>query len=221
MKILRQSLRNRLVHWGIALSCFALIGTGILQMPVAKRYGLTLISPWTGDYFLTLTLHYIFAAIFTGLCFFHLAIHYLEGDFDIVPKKGDFRKSLLIIKALLTGQPEPPSEKYLPEQRIAWGAFVVAFSLVIITGLLKTWKNLVGIDLPDPCLFWLAQLHNLGMVLSILLFIGHMLAFIFKSNRQLIPAILNGKVDAQYVLHRHSLWTDGVKKAKEAIENRL
>lgn len=34
-KVFRQSLRNRLVHWGIAFSCFGLIVTGILQMPVA------------------------------------------------------------------------------------------------------------------------------------------------------------------------------------------
>lgn len=40
MRVQRQSLRNRIVHWSIALSCFALIFTGILQMPVAKRYGL-------------------------------------------------------------------------------------------------------------------------------------------------------------------------------------
>ena len=58
MTVLRQSLRNRVVHWGIALSCFGLIATGILQMPVAKRYGLTVLAPATGDYFLTLVWHY-------------------------------------------------------------------------------------------------------------------------------------------------------------------
>ena len=46
MKIIRQPLTNRVVHWGIALSCFGLIFSGILQMPVAKRYGLTSLGEW-------------------------------------------------------------------------------------------------------------------------------------------------------------------------------
>lgn len=215
MQILRQSLRNRLIHWGVALSCFGLIATGMLQMPIAKRYGLIALNPAMADYFATLTWHYIFGIVFCFFCIFHLVIHTLEGNFDIVPKKGDLKKSWKIIKALLTGQDEPPSEKYLPEQRLAWAAFVATFSIVIITGLLKTVKNLAGLDLPDPWLFWLAQFHNLGMVLTIFLFIGHMAAFIFKANRQLIPAIFTGKVDAHYVMHRHSLWTDGVNAARK------
>ena len=206
MKVFRQSLRNRLVHWGIALSCFGLIVTGILQMPVAKRYGITAIFPSTADFFVTLPWHYAFAVIFTFLCVFHIAVHAMEGSFDIVPKKGDFTKSIQIIKALLTGQEEPPSEKYLPEQRLAWAAFVAVFALVIVTGLQKKKKNLPGIEFADPAVFWLAQLHNLGMVLTIILFFGHMAAFIFKANRFLIPAMFSGYVDAQYAKHRHSLW---------------
>ena len=206
MKVLRQTRRNRLVHWGIALSCFGLIVTGILQMPVAKRYGLTALFPSTADFFVTLPWHYLFAVIFTFLCVFHIAVHAMEGSFDIVPKKGDVSKSIQIIKALLTGQDEPPSEKYLPEQRLAWASFVAVFALVIVTGLLKTLKNLSGIELPDPMLFWLAQLHNLGMILTILLFVGHMAAFIFRANRFLIPAMFSGYVDADYARHRHSLW---------------
>lgn len=208
-KVFRQSLRNRLVHWGVAFSCFGLIITGILQMPVAKRYGVTSLFPSTGDFFATLPWHYAFAVVFTFLCIFHLAVHALEGDFDIVPKKGDLGKSVEIVKALISGQPEPPSEKYLPEQRLAWAAFVSVFALVIVTGLLKSLKNLAGVDFPDPVLFWLAQLHNLAMVLTILLFIGHMAAFLFKANRFLLPAMFSGHVDADYARHRHSLWKTG------------
>lgn len=206
MKVYRQSLRNRLVHWGIAFSCFGLILTGILQMPVAKRYGLTQLFPSTADFFTTLPWHYGFAFVFTFLCVFHLAIHSFEGDFDIVPQKGDFSRSIAIIKALITGTEEPPSAKYLPEQRLAWAGFVIVFALLIITGWLKTLKNLSGFDFEDPIVFWLAQLHNLGMVLTILLFFGHMAAFIFKANRSLLPAMFSGYVDAEYVKHRHPLW---------------
>ncbi len=208
MKVYRQTLRNRLVHWGIAFSCFGLIVTGILQMPVAKRYGVTAVFPSTADFFTTLSWHYAFAIIFTFLCVFHLAVNAFEGSYDIVPQKGDFSKSIQIVKALLTGQDEPASEKYLPEQRLAWAGFVLTFALLIVTGLLKTLKNFAGIEFPDPMLFWLAQLHNLGMVLTVLLFLGHMAAFLFKANRFLLPAMFSGYVDADYARRRHSLWFD-------------
>lgn len=208
MKVYRQTLRNRLVHWGIAFSCFGLIVTGFFQMPVAKRYGVTAVFPSTADFFTTLPWHYAFAIIFTFLCIFHLAVNAFEGTYDIVPQKGDFSKSIQIVKALLTGQDEPASEKYLPEQRLAWAGFVLTFALLIVTGLLKTLKNFAGIEFPDPMLFWLAQLHNLGMVLTILLFLGHMAAFLFKANRFLLPAMFSGYVDADYARRRHSLWFD-------------
>lgn len=204
--VARQTLRNRIVHWGIALSCFGLIFTGILQMPVAKRYGMDALGSWTTQYFATLPLHYAFGIVFTVLCIFHLAVHALEGDFDIVPKKGDVGRSIAVIKAMLAGGEEPPSEKYLPEQRLAWAGFAAVFALVIATGWLKTLKNLAGWDLPDPALFWLAQLHNLGMALTIVLFIGHMAAFAFKPNRALLPAMTRGTVDADYAARRHPLW---------------
>ena len=67
-------------------------------------------------------------------------------------------------------------------------------------------------DFPDPALFWLAQLHNLGMALTIVLFCGHMAAFLFKPNRFLLPAMFSGYVDAEYAKHRHSLWRPQEKK---------
>lgn len=155
MRVYRQSVRNRFVHWGIAFSCFGLMVTGILQMPVAKRYGLTQVFPSTADFFTTLPWHYAFAILFTFLCVFHLVVHALEGDFDIVPQKGDFSKSVAIIKALLTGGQEPPSGKYLPEQRLAWAAFAAVFALLIITGLLKTLKISLELTFPIRCSFGL------------------------------------------------------------------
>ena len=88
-RVLRQSLRNRIVHWTIAASCLFLIATGIMQMPVAKRYGLdVLLGAWAADYDFTLLLHVAVGALFTGVCVFHLAIHAMEGDYDIVPKRA-------------------------------------------------------------------------------------------------------------------------------------
>ena len=114
---------------------------------------------------------------------------------------------MLIFKAILSGKKEPPSAKYLPEQRLAWAAFAVTFLILIITGLLKTYKNLPGVQLDDPWTFYIAQFHNLGFVLCIFLFLGHMAAFMIKANRSLLPAMFSGKVDRSYALERHSLWS--------------
>ena len=59
--ILRQSLQNRIVHWGIALSTFSLILSGIFQMPIAKRYMINELPllAWSGDYHISLIVHYV------------------------------------------------------------------------------------------------------------------------------------------------------------------
>ena len=90
---------------------------------------------------------------------------------------------------------------------MAWAAFAVTFLILIVTGLLKTYKNLPGVQLDDPWTFYIAQFHNLGFVLCILLFVGHMAAFVIKANRNLLPAMFSGKVDREYALERHSLWS--------------
>ena len=59
MKVQRQTLQNRIVHWGIAFSIFGLIVTGLFEMPIAKRYFINELPlmAWAGDYWLNLTLH--------------------------------------------------------------------------------------------------------------------------------------------------------------------
>ena len=71
-----------------------------------------------GNYFTTLSMHYFFGLIFVFFCCFHVFYHALNKEFDIVPKKGDVKGSILIFKAILSGEKEPPSAKYLPEQRL-------------------------------------------------------------------------------------------------------
>lgn len=219
-KIVRQSLINRSIHWGVAINVFILILTGIFQLPVAKRYGINeiFLMYWSGNYSLNLTLHYIASFFLITFVFFHIIFHILRKEFDIFPKKGDLKQSFLIIKSMLFGSKEPPSAKYLAEQRIAYFAIGGILLLLIITGLLKSFKNLAGFNLNNEMYFYMATLHNIGLFLIILAIFGHLSAFIFKENRKLLNAMFSGKVDAKYILKRHSLWDSGVKNAQEVLK---
>lgn len=219
IKIQRQTLQNRIVHWGIAISTFSLIITGLFQLPIAKRYMINELPlmAWSGDYHISLVAHYIGAVGLVVFVVFHLYFHIARREFYIFPKKGDLKKSAQIIKAMLFGGAEPPSEKYLPEQRLAYAFIGFVLLLLIITGLIKTFKNLAGFNLSDSVYFWVAQLHNFGFALIIFGIIGHLSAFIFKANRPLLSAMFSGKVDAHYVLHRHSLSKEDCEMAKNAL----
>lgn len=219
-KIQRQSLQNRIVHWGIALSTFSLIITGLFQLPIAKRYMINELPfmAWSGDYHASLVAHYVAAVFFVFFIIFHLYFHIARREFDIFPKKGDFKKSVLIIKAMFFKGVEPPSEKYLPEQRLAYAFIGFVLLLLLITGLIKSFKNLAGFNLSQDAYFWVAQLHNLGFVLIIFGIIAHLAAFVIKANRPLLSAMFSGKVDAHYILHRHSLDEKSCKEAKKALE---
>src|SRR5690625_5192303 len=102
-KIYRQPLPNRFVHWGIAISIFMLIITGLGQMPLYGRY--LLVQPtgtkWLTSYEITLWVHYIFAAVLMFFIMYHLVFHFLMKEFNLVPKKGDVKESIILIKAML------------------------------------------------------------------------------------------------------------------------
>ncbi|HHY26698.1 MAG TPA: cytochrome b/b6 domain-containing protein [Desulfitobacterium dehalogenans] len=206
--ILRQSLINRFVHWTTALAIFLLILTGFGQMPLYNRYNVTKLpgAEWLGDYFTTVNLHYLAAVLLIFVVFFHIVNAFIRKEFDIFPRRGDIKESYLIIKAMFTKGQEPPSHKYLAEQRLAY--FFIGFNvlLLIITGLIKMYKNVPGVDLPHSFLFWNTMLHNIGTVLLILGIIGHLAAFIFKENRALLPGMFTGYIDRGYAKHRHVLW---------------
>lgn len=220
IKIQRQSLQNRAVHWGIALSTFLLIITGLFQLPISKRYMINELPlmAWSGDYHISLVAHYVGAVVFCAFIAFHLYFHIARREFDIFPKRGDLKKSAQVIKAMLTNGKEPPSEKYLPEQRLAYAFIGFTLLLLLVTGLIKTFKNLAGFNLSENAYFWVAQLHNLGFVLIIFGIIGHLAAFIFKANRPLLSSMFSGKVSAKYILHRHTLSKDECERAEKAIK---
>jgi len=206
-KILRQSIANRFVHWTTALSVLLLIITGFGQLPLYTRYNVTKLpgAVWLGDYFITINLHYLGAFGLLFAASFHIVYAFARREFDIFPRKGDMKESYQIIKAMLTKCKEPASDKYLAEQRVAYLFIGLSLLLLIVTGLIKTLKNIPGVDLHYSLLYWNTALHNLGTVLIVLGVIGHLAAFLLKENRPLLPGMFTGSINREYVKHRHSL----------------
>lgn len=213
-KILRQPLSNRIVHWGTAISIFMLIITGLGQMPIYGRY--MLVQPfgtkWLTSYEITLWVHYVFAALLMFFVSYHIIYHFIKKEFDIIPRKGDIKGSYLIFKAMLLKKKEPPSDKYLPEQRLAYAFFAFSIGLVIVTGMIKVIKNIMGVQASNGILLWGALLHNVAMVLIIIGIVLHLAAFIVKENRKMLPGMFTGYVDYDYVKERHSIWYEKIMK---------
>lgn len=213
-KVYRQSRSNRLVHWLTAASIFSLIITGFGQMPVYKRYNVVKIpgAEWLGDYSITLILHYIGAIVLIFIVIYHIFFHLLQKQFDIMPKRGDVKESVQIIKAMITKGEEPPSEKYLAEQRLAYAAIGIVVLFLILTGFIKIAKNANLFDVPQTLLTITTNIHNFSTIGLIVLIGAHLLAFIIKANRKLLPGMFSGFVDEDYVKHRHPLWYKKLKK---------
>lgn len=207
-KVSRQSAANRFIHWGIALSIILLIISGLGQLPLYKRYNITKLpgGEWLGSFFNTLDMHYFAAMILIFVVSFHLVYHFIRREFDIFPKKGDMKESYLIIKAMFTGGKEPPADKYLAEQRVAYLFIGVNVLLLIITGIVKVIKNFEGSSLPYALVAGSTHLHNLATVLLILGIAGHLAAFIIKANRPLLRGMFFGTIDEEYAKERHPIW---------------
>ncbi|NJD37785.1 MAG: cytochrome b/b6 domain-containing protein [Geobacter sp.] len=213
----RHNLIVMFEHWGIALSGIVLLMSGIFQMPSAARYKITAIPGfwWSGEFFVTLKLHYIASVVFVGLVLFHLVYHLLLKEWSMVPQRGDVSESVKVLKTFITNEPEPPFGKYLPEQRLAYVAIAVPVLLLVVSGLIKTWKNLYAPDMDRTLLLWATWVHNVGFILFFMAFLGHIGALLIKPNRPMVRGMLTGKVSREYAEHRHPLWIQELEEKKE------
>ncbi|HYG59397.1 MAG TPA: cytochrome b/b6 domain-containing protein [Symbiobacteriaceae bacterium] len=204
----RHSVADRFVHWSAALSIFALIFSGVGQMPMYKRYMVADLPgmAWTARYDVTLLIHYVAAAVLVGVAAYHVLFALRTRSLGLVPRRGDGKESLQIIGAMFSGKPEPPSGKFLAEQRLAYAFIAGAVGLLVVTGVLKVLKNLAGLDLPYGVLWWNTVLHNVGTGLIVFGIVAHLAAFLLKPNRPLVKSMFTGTVDEAYAHHRHPLW---------------
>jgi cytochrome b subunit of formate dehydrogenase len=228
--IVRHSVLELFEHWAIALSGIILILTGIFEMPIARRYYINELPglAWSADFIISLKIHYIASVVFVAVGLFHIIYHGILGDRGMIPRKGDVRQSIDVIKTFFGKGEEPPFHKYLPEQRLAYAAMAVIIGVLIVSGLMKTYKNLIDPQMSEGLTLLATWAHNIFFVLFIFAFIGHMVAIILKPNRPMVRGIFTGRVRLDYAKHRHPLWIaeimasqaepEGAIKKEEPVE---
>lgn len=208
LKVMRHSLTERVIHWSVALSGLVLLFSGIGQLPMYKRYNIIKLPGlgWADNYEITLIMHYIAAAVFGAAILFHIVYHWRRKEFAAMPKKGDVKESVHIIKAIMTGQPEPPHEKFLAEQRLAYAAIGVVSLVLLVTGFIKVFKNLGPITFEPWFITAVTLIHTVATPIFLFLVIAHLGAFVLKANWPLLPSMLTGHVSQEYAKARHGRW---------------
>ena len=206
--ILRHSLEVRINHWLVAISGLVLVFSGMGELPMYKRYGLVNLPglSWAGDFWLQLDIHYYAAIVFMVAIFFHGVYHFRRREFNMLPRRGDFKESVEIIHCMVTGKEEPQHCKFLAEQRLAYAAIGVVSLVLILTGLIKAFKNTGPIVLDPTFLTVVTMIHTVTTMIFLLLFVAHLGAFLIKANRPLLTTMFHGRLHRDYVAKRHGKW---------------
>lgn len=206
--VVRHSRVVRLCHWAIAVSGLLLTFTGIGFMPLYGRFYLNVLPgmAWVSNFNIQIVLHYLGAMLFMAAGVFHLLYHLKRREFSLLPRRGDMAESWQIIKAMFRNEAEPPHDKFLAEQRLAYAAFALTILVLVVSGYFLAAKNVFGVIL-NPELVQVAILSHLVFtfffVFQVML---HLTAFLLKANRPLLPSILTGRVGREYVVKRHPRW---------------
>lgn len=215
--VVRHSVVELIEHWAIALSGLVLLFTGIFELPVGKRYYIINVPGlgWSADFITSLYLHYAAALVFTAAAMFHVFYHGFRNEKGLLPQKGDFSESMTVIKSLFGFGEEPPMRKYLPEQRLAYAGMAFIILMLILSGLIKTYKNIYAPDMSHAVLLWATWIHNIFFVLFFLTFLAHMAAIALRPNWPMVRGILTGRVRLDYARHRHPLWLAEIEPVLE------
>jgi cytochrome b subunit of formate dehydrogenase len=215
--VIRHSRIELIEHWAIALSGLLLLVTGIFELPMANRYYITSVPglAWSGDFIKSLTIHYAASVVFIAAALFHLVYHGILGERGMIPRRGDLRSSIEVMKSFFGKGQEPPFHKYLPEQRLAYAGMAVIIAMLILSGLVKTYKNIYAPDMSLTLVLWATWIHNVFFVLFILAFVAHIGALLLKPNRPMIRGIFTGTVALGYARRRHPLWLKELEPAGE------
>jgi len=206
--VVRHGIVEIVEHWAIAISGLVLLATGMFELPMANRYYITSLPGlgWSGDFIKALYIHYAASVIFITASVFHLLYHGIRGERGMLPQPEDIKTSILVLKSFFGKGEEPLFHKYLPEQRLAYVGMAVIIAMLILSGLVKTYKNLYAPDMPLTLVLWATWIHNVFFVLFILALAAHIGALVIKPNRPMFRGIFTGTVRLDYARRRHPLW---------------
>jgi formate dehydrogenase gamma subunit len=204
----RHSIAVRVQHWTIALSGLALLFSGFGQFPLYKRYMVDRLPgmAWVSDFPLQFSIHIVAAIFFLAAVVFHAVYHLRRRETALLPQRGDMSESWQIIKATFGRGEEPPSDKFLAEQRLTYALFAVTVLLLSVSGIIKVFKDLPGASISPSLHLWSTMLHNAGTMVFLFLLVAHLAAFAVRANRPLFRSMFTGRVDAGYAAERHPLW---------------
>jgi copper ion binding protein len=87
-----------------------------------------------------------------------------------------------------------------------------------LTGLVKVIKNLPGVYLSPTLITSMTLTHTFVTIFFLLGVLAHLAALIFKVNRPLTKSIFTGKVDAEYVRDRHTIWYEELMRREVKAE---
>jgi len=209
-------------HWLLAISGLLLIFSGFGELPMYKRYMVTQIPglSWAGDFFINLKIHYLAGIVFVSIMVFHALYHGWLGHQGLIPRKEDVKASLITILSIFGFGKEPKSDKYLPEQRLAYAYLGGVGLILVLTGVVKVIKNLPGVYLPPSLITWMTLIHTFATIFFLLGVVAHLAALIFKVNRPLVKSVFTGKVDLGYVKDRHTVWYEELLRKKVEDEGK-
>jgi copper ion binding protein len=214
--ILRHSPIELVEHWLLAISGLLLIFSGFGELPMYKRYMVTQIPGlgWAGDFFINLKIHYLAGIVFVSVMVFHALYHGCLGHQGLIPRKGDVRTSLITILSMFGFGKEPKSDKYLPEQRLAYAYLGGVGLILVLTGIVKVIKNLPGAYFSPALITSMTLTHTFATIFFLLGVLAHLAALIFKVNRPLVKSVFTGEVNLGYVQDRHTLWYEEMMRRK-------
>jgi copper ion binding protein len=218
--VLRHSPIELAEHWFLAISGLLLIFSGFGELPMYKRFMVTQIPGlgWAGDFFINLKIHYLSGIVFVSIMVFHAIYHGWLGHQGLLPRKGDFKASLITILSTFGFGEELKSDKYLPEQRLAYAYLGGIGSILVLTGVLKVIKNLPGVYLSPALITGMTLTHTFATIFFLVGVLAHLAALIFKVNRPLVKSIFTREVDLEYVRERHTKWYEELTRNKVEVK---
>ena len=101
---------------------------------------------------------------------------------------------------------EPAHGKFQAKQRVIYAAIGSTTLILVITGLIKSYKNLGAIVLDPMFLQLVAFSHTIAGMVFMGLFLAHVAALMLKDHRPMIPSMITGKMDKEYARKHHPKW---------------